>query len=306
LIPAGWLIRNYYYYKDPTCYSLPFVKLFDTKGCAIDEFQSKYQFSGRTQQTGTEQTVYTMGLMTYFDFAYGSLWFVVLAFFCGLFILLFKRDMTSYLIIFSLVLLLFIFYLSTGRAEDTARYTLGWVPIIALISATWFEKIYEFIKKYQKYVALVVFIFVLVLGFLNLNEKLTVMAQVKQFSPLFFEACDWIKQNTSKDSLIMTIWSHRAVYNCQRNCTGNMADISLSKDVNYTLSVAKQNGITHLFIQKFSLSNQPLEESYTVDFVQFLENNPDHFKKIFENGPSLDQCIQQGGCDGNIVYEIKF
>lgn len=306
LIPSGWLIRNYHYYNNPTCYTLPFINLFDTKGCVINEFQEKYQFAGRTEETGTEQSVYRIGLVSYFDFAYGVLWLVALAFSCGLFMLFVKRNLTNDFILISLALLLFIFYLSTGRAEDTARYTLGWVPVVALVSAMWLGEVYEFIKKYQKYLALVVFVFVLVFSFLNLNEKLNAMAQIKQFSPLFFEACDWIKQNTAKDSLLMTVWAHRAVYNCQRNSAGNTADIALSKDLNYTLSVAKQHGITHLFIQKFSLSNQPLEERYTVDFVQFLENNPQYFKKIFENGPTLQQCIQQGGCDGNIVYEIKF
>jgi hypothetical protein len=306
LIPASWLIRNYHYYNNPTCYSTPFINLFDTKGCAINEFQEKYQFAGRTEQTGTEQSVYRIGIMNYLNFAYGILWFVVLAFFCGLFILLIKRDLANDFIIILLILYSLLFYLTTGRAEDTARYTLGWVPVIALVSAMWLGEVYEFIKKYQKYLALIVFIFVLATGFMNMSEKLSIMKQVKRFSPLFFEACDWIKQNTPKDSLIMTVWAHRAVYNCQRNSAGNMADIALSKDLNYTLSVAKQHGITHLFIQKFSLSTQPLEERYTVDFVQFLENNPEHFKKIFENGPPLQQCIQQGGCDGNIVYEIKF
>ncbi len=133
------------------------------------------------------------------------------------------------------------------------------------------------------------------------------MVQVKQFSPLFFEACNWIKENTPKDSSLFTIWSHRAVYSCQRDSSGNLADISLSRDLNYTLSVAKELGVTHIFIQKFSIDsqNQHLQENYDLDFVQFLENNTEHFKNIYENGPSLQQCLQQGGCDGNIVYEIQ-
>ncbi len=91
-----------------------------------------------------------------------------------------------------------------------------------------------------------------------------------------------------------------------KRSSGNLADISLSRDLNYTLSVAKQLGITHIFIQKFSIDsqNQHLQENYDLDFVQFLENNPEHFKNIYENGLSLQECLQQGGCDGNIVYEI--
>jgi hypothetical protein len=91
---------------------------------------------------------------------------------------------------------------------------------------------------------------------------------------------------------------------------GTVPDIALSRDVNYTVEVAKQNEVTHIFVQKFSIdpNNQHLSEKYDLDFVQFLENNPTHFKKIYENGPPLEQCLQywQRGysCDGNIIYEI--
>ncbi len=37
-----------------------------------------------------------------------------------------------------------------------------------------------------------------------------------------------------------------------------------------------------------------------------LEDNPKNFEKIYENGPSLEQCRQAGGCDGTILYKIKF
>lgn len=308
LIPSTWiLVRNWHYFGSP-CYNPPFIKIFDTSGCNIDKFQEKYQFAGRVEQVGTEQDVYSMGIINYLDFAYGPVYFLIFTFFCGLALLFFKRDVIGDVISISLIFLLLIFYISTSRAEDTARYTLGWVSIIALVSARWLEEIYEFIKKYQKYLALIVFVLIIFISYQNLTGKLDIMATVKQFSPAFFEACDWIKQNTAEDSLLLTIWGHRAVYSCQRSCSHYLADIVLSRDLNYTLQVAKENGITHLFIQKFSidLTNPHLTEKYDWDFVQFLENNPDHFKKVFENGPSLQQCMQQGGCDGNIVYEIKF
>ena len=94
------------------------------------------------------------------------------------------------------------------------------------------------------------------------------MENVKQFSPAYFEACEWIKENTPEDSVIMTIWSNRAVYNCQRNVIGNMADISLSTDVNYTLNKTKEYGVTHIFLHKFSLSNEPMSEKYTIELLE--------------------------------------
>jgi hypothetical protein len=145
-----------------------------------------------------------------------------------------------------------------------------------------------------------------------MSGKLTGMAQVKQFSPTFFEACNWVKKNTTENTTLYTVWGHRAIYNCQRNAVGTSAvpDLALSKDANYTVKVAKDNGVTHFFIQKFSIDpqNQHLAERYDWEFVQFLENNPEHFQKVYENGIPIGQCVQywQRGvaCDGNIVYKI--
>ncbi len=304
LLISPFFIRNFFYYKTPTCsFPLPF---FSKSGCAIDKFESKYQFAGRTEQVGTEVSPTKMGITNYLAFAYGNIWFVVLGLICGLLLLFIRRSNIDILIIISLITIFYLLIQPSQRAEDLARYTLGWVPIIAIIAAIYFEAVYNFIRKYQKYIALIVFVIVIILGYQALTEKLNTIFQVKQFSPLFFEACDWIKGNTPENSLLFTVWSHRAVYSCQRNSIGNFADISLSRDLNYTLSVAKEKDITHIFIQKFSIdsSNSHLSEKYDLDFIQFLDSHPEHFKNIYENGVSLQECLQQGGCDGNIVYEI--
>jgi len=305
IILSTFFMRSFFYYKTPVC-NLP-LSLFKANECSIDNFQAKYQFAGRTEQVGTEVSLMQLGITNFLSFAYGNIWFVVFGFVCGLLIMFLRRNYVDILIIIALTTIIFILAQANSRAEDASRYILGWTPIVALIAGSFFDGIYNFIKKYQKYMALIVFIIVIIFAYLSLRDKLNSMVQVKQFSPLFFEACNWIKENTPKDSSLFTIWSHRAVYSCQRDSSGNLADISLSRDLNYSLSVAKQLGITHIFIQKFSIDsqNQHLQESYDLDFVQFLENNPEHFKNIYENGPSLQQCLQQGGCDGNVVYEIQ-
>jgi len=305
-VPTTFLLRNWVLFSHPLCYHLPFIEFGNMEGCRIDKFEERYEFVGRVEQVGTEQSVYRMGISNYLDFAYGPLYFVVLSFFAGLILLTFKRDPLNEILLVSVFAFFLIFSISTTRAEDTARYTLGWVPIIAIVSAKWFDEVYTFLKQHLHSIALVIFVIILILSWQNFNGKLAIMARVKQFSPTFFEACDWIRENTPGDSLLMTIWAHRATYNCQRDTIGNMADIALSKDLNYTLQVAKKHGIDYLFIQKFSidLMNQHLAERYDAEFVQFLENNPNYFKKVYENGPSLQQCLQQGYCDGNIVYRI--
>ena len=142
-------------------------------------------------------------------------------------------------------------------------------------------------------------------------QKLETMQKVKQFSSTFFEACDWIKLNTDKDSLIMTIWAHRAAYNCDRTISryGDLPDIEdiiLSNNETLVKERLEAHGVTHLFVQKFSMNNDGYYlEKYPVSFVEFLESNPDTFKKVYENGPPVEQCYNTL-CDGNIVYEIVY
>lgn len=305
LVTGGFFLRNIYYYKTPLSgFPLP---IFNEIKKLNEPPESEYKYPQRTEEVGTETGVLNMGIMNYLRFAYGIEWLVIFGFISGLLLMLVKRKGADILILLSIGTLILLFFQGISqRAEDTARYTLGWVPIIAVVAARYFAKVYGFFKKYQKQLALIVFGFIIVISFLNMKRKTDNMMQIKQFSPLYFKACDWIKENTPQDSVVMTIWSNRAVYNCQRNVVGNVADISLSTDVNYTLNKTEEYGVTHIFLHKFSLSNKPMGEKYTVEFAQFLENNPEHFVNVFENGPVLSECLQMGGCDGNIVYEVKY
>ncbi len=305
LIQGGFFLRSLYYFKTPMV-GAP-IPLFEPMTTLKEPIESDHEFPQRTQQVGTETGVLKMGLMNYLKFAYGHMWLVVFGLISGIILMFAKRNKMDVLILLSLSTILII--TTQGifkRAEDTARYTLGWIPIIAVIVGRYFTEVYKFIRKYQKQLALMVFVFVIVISFLNLKQKTDTMMDVKQFSPMYFKACDWIKENTPQDSVIMTIWSNRAVYNCQRNVVGNVVDISLSTDVNYTLNKTKEYGVTHIFLHKFSLSNEPMSEKYTVEFARFLESNPEHFVNVFENGSKLQECLQMGGCDGNIVYEVKY
>ncbi|MEM5829241.1 MAG: glycosyltransferase family 39 protein [Candidatus Aenigmatarchaeota archaeon] len=313
-VPASFFIRNYYYFDTPFCYKIPYIGVFDVSGCSINKFKNQYEFAGRVEQTGTEASVYQIGIISYLDFAYGSLWLVVLGTIGGFLLLFEKRDVVSIYTLLFLLLFFLLFPFVVGRAEDTARYTLGWAPLFAFLAGIWYSKTYEFLEKTQKYLGFLVLLFVFFLSYMNASNKLSVMAQVKQFSPTFFEACNWVKTNLTENVSLYTVWAHRAIYNCQRNAvgTGTVPDIALSKDLNKTLEAAKANGITHIFIQKFSIdpANQHYVERYDLGFIEFLEANPEHFVKVYENGASLEECKQywQAGysCDGNIIYEIKW
>jgi len=198
------------------------------------------------------------------------------------------------------------YYTSNGRAEDTARYTLGVVTFVGIICAIYFDEIINFVKKYYKQAGLIFFVAIISLSFLNLRNKLNTMDSVKKFSPLFFDACDFIKKNTTEDSLLFTVYASPTVYNCERGALlRDEADIMLSNDLNLTLDRLNTHGFTHIFVQKFALSSGQYREGFPISFVQFLSDNPEHFVKLYENGPTIDQCIQAGGCDGTIFYEIK-
>jgi len=314
LIISPYYVRNLVYYHTPDCY-LPF---FDRSGCnRRGELETKYEFSQRTEAVGSEMEVFKMGIINYLKFAYNgylkfsgglNIPFLVPVFFAGLFLLLFDRAEINVL----LALSLFSIWLPLAqfrfvRAEDISRFMLGWAPMITTVCGLYLDRLCAATKKFQNYFSVLIIILVLYMGFPQLTTKLNVMKDVKSFSDQFFIACDWIKENIPEDAIISTVWTHRTTYSAQRNVVGMDADMALSRDANYTVSFAKKIGITHIFIQKFSMhSDSSLQEKHGVDFVQFLGDNPDYFKKVYENGPELQQCIQQGGCDGNILYEVVY
>jgi len=306
ILASTYIIRSFAVYG--TVCNLPFIPYVIGGSCDMNNYTPKYEFSGRTEQTGTELSVFNIGIANYINFAYGNLWLVPLGFFGGILFLVKEPNRKNIIVFITLALLAFLMSRSDAnyRSEDAARYALGFVPIIAVVSSVFFVNFYEFLEKNFKYFGLAVIFFVLVLGYLGFSDKLNTMKAVKQFSPAFFEACDWIKANTPENSTIMTVWVYHTTYNCQRNVIGNIADLEMSQDLNFSLETAKKLGISHIFIQKFSLSNEYLSERYNINFVQFLENNSNCFNKIYENGPSLDECISQGGCDGAIVYEANW
>lgn len=300
ILVFSFLARNLVYYNTPLCTSP-----LDTSHCDSSTYEPKYNFSQVVEQAGTNIGFLKFGLVDYMLFAYGNIWFVGITLIAGLF-LLWKNSHTNILVgIMVFVMLILFARLFDARTEDVARWTLGWSPIIATIAAIYLSEIYSFMTKYNKYLGTAIIIIVIFIGYSSMTQKLEVMTSVKKFSPSFFEACDWVKENLPQDVLITTVWGHHTTYNCQRTVAPNLADFQLSNDVDFILKVAKETGITHIFVQKFSLRNDPLQEGYTVNFVRLLEDNTNEFKKVYENGPNLQQCIQQGGCDGNIIYEIN-
>ncbi len=327
LLVLPFFARGYYYYGNPSC-NLPMFPFFSTAGCNYDVApKPQYNFEGVTEQVGTEQSISTMGIMNYLIFSYGNVWFVFFALLAGLVLLTWRREVADVLILLVIASLFFIVVRDySTRAENMARYLLEWTPILAIVAGSYFAQVSNFISSHlNKIVALSVFVFVLFFSTLNITcpwpftaqkcqelgmgMKTTVMVQVKQFSPLFFEACDWIKTNLDKDvRLGNVVWAGATLYNCERNVGGGTPDLVIGRNLTLALPVMRAEGVTHVFVQKFSISytDQKFSEKYPISFIDFIESHPEVFQKVYENGPSISECKQAGGCDGTILYKVNY
>jgi len=309
------LVYGTFFLRNLLLFNITGVQFFDfitkPKTDITFTYTSKTDVAAGAMQSGTGLSVLDYGIRNYIEFSYGNPWFIVLGFIAGFIVLLMKRSKTHVILAVALIAFSPIIYFTAfgGRSEDTSRYALAVLPVISAIIALYFDTVYEFIKHYYSKIALIVFVLVIVLSAQQLNDKLIAMKSVKQFSPLFFEACDFVKKSTTADSLLMTIWDHQAVYNCQRNVVTpdglpDQGDIMLSNDANLTVSRLKAHGITHVFIQKFSVSQGAEHNRYPITFINMMDGNTKSFKKIFENGASINTCASSDGCGGNIIYQV--
>ena len=114
------------------------------------------------------------------------------------------------------------------------------------------------------------------------------MQRVKQFSPGFIEACEWIKKNTPENVTIAAVYSHPVEYNCYRKAVAiqNLPDGNLirlwANDTSY--EHLKKWKIDYVLIEGFTIvpdsSFHP--ESEPMNFVRYLENS-ENFEKVYDN-----------------------
>ncbi|MFN6992332.1 MAG: glycosyltransferase family 39 protein, partial [Fervidobacterium sp.] len=252
LITGTYFLRNLAFYKTPLCEG--FIRIFNTEGCNLTrvKYESQYKFEGRTVEAGTEATPAKIGFTNYLDFAYGNLWLLPFFFTLGVFYSVYKKDKVYTMLILTILSFLPIYYIAfRARAEDTARWLMPLVPTMAVIASIYLSEIYEFMKKHLKTIALVFFIFILFFSYRNFNQKLQIKNQVKQFSPAFLQACEWVKQNTPKDARFGAIvYMPAAGYNCDRNIAGGGPEVVLSQNKTLALSVLHMQNVSYLMIQK--------------------------------------------------------
>ena len=305
LMLVPFYLRNYAYYKTPICGLL----FFPTEKCNIDiQYINHEDFVQNTQSASSNASVYKLGLTNYFQFAYGFLWFIPLFAAVGIIYALGKREKVEIAVLLLLLVGSPLFLLTyQGRAEDASRYTLFAIPFFALFIGIYFEKIMEVLKGYYKYFGTIFLLLILIISYYNFSSKVLAMPQVKEFSPLFFDACNWVKQNLPQNTILLSLYTHPTIYNCQRQAIWelqDLPDIILSNNATLVTQRLKVNGIDYIFVQKFALSGQSYRSSYPLSFIAFLEQNSQTFKKVFENGPSYNSCVQSQGCDGTAIYQV--
>ena len=306
---GGFALRNLYYYGTPVC-GLPVDVPFFNQHCTISSnYTPRFKFTGSTAQTGTDQNVYSLGIISYLTFTYGVIWFVPLALFIGMVMVANRREKMGIVVFAFLIAMLPIFYLTfKNRAEDAARYTMIAVPAVSLIVGNYLDGLSEILSKYKKFLLLFFVMSVVVISLFNFYVKSAAMFSVKQFSPLFFQACDWVKANLPQDATLLSVYGHPTVYNCNRNAVWvlqDLPDIVLSNNMTLVMNRLKTDGIDYIFVQKFALSTQAYSQNFPLSFVEFMLSNPNQFVPIYENGPDLNTCLSQGGCDGSMIFHVN-
>jgi len=306
-IPSGYLLRNFLMYNTPICFSIPYVgKIFDISGCRLDLFEEKYSFVGQAIPVGTEASAFSIGLMNYFEFAYANTYFTIFPFIAGLILFYLRKDKLSlFIFIYFMIFALLLAELGKGRAEDVARYTLGFTSLVAFVSSYFYKEAFDFIAKHYKYLAYIFVFAILVFSFSVVNARLDTLYKVKVWDPSFFEACKWVKENVLQNESISTIWGHNGAWCSDRNMAPAFADLLLSYNLTHILKVLEENKIDYLWIQKSSIDalNRGYAGNYPSTFIRILVENPQHFIKVYENGQPIEQCLQ--GCYGQVVFKVN-
>jgi len=281
IIMLPMVIRSFVLFGD-ICYG----GILHGAGCGVDIDTTidtlGIEFIGRTQQVGTEVSLFDFGLLNYVIFAYGFTVATIFLFGLGHAILR-KKDLDKKLILLLLTSLI-LFFFSTARAEDTARYMIPMLIPMTMIGGIFISQIYEKINNFNAIVAaifIIIFVFsVWVYG----QEKLDAMVKVKQFIPGFFDGCDWIDKNTPEDSILFTAYDHRVGYGCNRRTAGNAPDKALMFLVydDRSYDHMKDHGIDYVFIIEGLISPYELSENYPVKFIEYVDTS-DKFSMIYDN-----------------------
>lgn len=313
LIVSPWILRNLYLFESfcydpilgPKCVEQVFIQPPRIEGL---------EFEGRVGVGGVEGGVMEMGFLQFFDFAFG---FSILIFFVlGLVFLLrseskFKNLGIAWLAVFMLLFFTNVFpmfpfslirnaVLIYPRAEDTGRYILGAVPLMAMIAGIFISETLDKIKT-VKHGALLTVVFLLFIVFITYSpfiQKAQISYQIKHFPQSWFDACSWVKTNTLKDALLYGVYGEQIAVTCDRTTAkGNPDNAEIQLTGNDTAyEHLKLHGFDYVFIPINQISSQAYEESYYIKFYQYVSSSS-KFKLVFDDTGTYGQ-------NGVQIYQI--
>lgn len=328
LIISPWVVRNLGLYGGADCSITE--RLEGTCADRIEyETVTQTEFVARNAGGVTEGSVLSMGIPGYLQFAYGfssnnflvnliGFAFIPFSFLAGLVVLAKRREVTDIALMASSVIFFLIFLqlggLIEGRAEDTSRYFLSMAPIVGIVAAVYWSSMSKTGHKANSAIIVVVLVVVIALAMVSFYSKIVYMPAVKNFPASFLQACDWIQENTPEGSNMLSLHTYPTRYNCDRGSVWEIPDkrdILLSNNVSIIKDRLDANGIDYVFVQKFAMTSQPVEQAFPIQFVGILDNDNSTFTKVYENGPTFNSqefidCAQRGNCDiGTIVYRVN-
>ena len=279
-IPYG--IRNVISYDSPCLLYIPYGRSLCEAEILSDHTDPNLQFAGRTAEVGTEVTLFQQGIHNFIRFAFG--WSIPILFLLGSFV--FFREKKEFKILVGLWLVAFIaiMLMFTERAEDTARFIVPGTAAVAIVVGNFVSQAYERLYNKGKYLAAIFVILILISLLFYGWEKISIMTKVKQFVPAFFDGCEWIKDNTPTDSLILSLYGHPTAYNCNRALQWEVPDKSeiLLSNNDRSYERLKSHGFDYIMVQHFAVSATPYGQTYPICFVQYLDSSS-KYEKVYDN-----------------------
>jgi hypothetical protein len=235
---------------------------------------------------GTSSQAITMGFANYFNFATGFPVLIFLLF--GIAALIYRRDAWYALVpwfgLFALLTLQQSLY--GGRAEDIPRYTLFGFPALALIAGIFFADAYDFLKKYNRLLAGLLVVLLLLFAAPGMLQKLDGMKGAKTFPGGFYDACGWVRANTDSDARLFTPYQHAMSWLCDRRgyAGGEVPDVPLILSSNNDVAYErlKAHGTDYIFIPEFIVSDVAYGGTISRPFISYMDSSS-HFKMVFDN-----------------------
>lgn len=131
-----------------------------------------------------------------------------------------KLRKKLFILLWIIIPLLF-FGITTSKSYLEERYLMYIFPAVFIISAIGLIKIYSYIKKYNKQFALVLGIFILLIGAYYQVSTASNLINIKKDSYLQVkESALWMKENLKENEIFMTQSVPQSMYYSERECYG--------------------------------------------------------------------------------------